>query len=95
MIRKLKPNQLLRLRRAAGSSIEVLSGEVWVTEQGRAGDRLLERGRHYRVSADGLVLVGTLGGAHGAELALRPAADGPAGRNFLYLGLKRLLGWMV
>jgi uncharacterized protein YjiS (DUF1127 family) len=72
----LKPHGLLRLEDAAGSLIEVLSGQVWVTEHGRAGDRLLGPGRRYRVSGDGLVLVGTeihADDGADAEIAVRPA----------------------
>jgi hypothetical protein len=76
MVLALRKNDLLRLRRAAGTSIEVLSGRVWVTEDGRAADYLLGPGRRYRVCGDGLVLVGAETFAHegdGAEIAMRPA----------------------
>jgi hypothetical protein len=68
MVLTLRRNDLLRLRKAAGSLIEVLSGRVWVTESGRAGDGVLGPGTRYRVAGDGLVLVG-------AEIH---AGDGPA-----------------
>jgi hypothetical protein len=78
MILKLKRNDFLRLRGARGVAIEVLSGRVWITEDGRAGDSFLGAGRRYRVSGDGLVLVGaeTYADAGGAEL--RIAASGAA-----------------
>lgn len=82
MVLALRKNDLLRLRRAAGTWIEVLSGRIWVTEDGRAADFLLGPGRSYRVSGDGLVLVGTemvWNGADGAEIVMRPAGKARSG----------------
>jgi hypothetical protein len=76
MVLALRKNDLLRLRRAAGTWIEVLSGRIWVTEDGRAGDFLLGPGRGYRVFGDGLVLLGTetlANGNDGAEIMMRQA----------------------
>lgn len=58
MVLQLETNDYLRLRCAAGSWIEVLSGRIWVTEDGSRRDALLGPGRRYQVSGDGLVLVG-------------------------------------
>jgi hypothetical protein len=78
MILKLRRNDFLRLRGARGVVIEVLEGQVWITEHGRACDSFLGRGRRYCVAGDGLVLVGaeTYADAGGAEL--RVMASGPA-----------------
>jgi ferric-dicitrate binding protein FerR (iron transport regulator) len=76
MILRLKGNDFLRLRRARGVAIEVLAGRVWITEDGRAADSFLGPGRRYRVSGQGLVLIGTetfAGGGSGAEIAVAPA----------------------
>ena len=73
MILKLKGNDFLRLRRARGVAIEVLSGRVWITEDGRSGDSFLGPGRCYRVCGEGLVLVGTetyADDGEGAEIAM-------------------------
>jgi hypothetical protein len=54
----------------------VLSGRVWITEDGRSGDSFLGAGRSYRVASEGLVLVGTesfAGEGPGAEIALSGA----------------------
>lgn len=59
MVLQLRTNDFLRLRCAAGNWIEVLSGRIWVTEPGTSRDAVLGPGRRYRVSGDGLVLVGT------------------------------------
>jgi hypothetical protein len=71
----LRGKDFLRLRCARGVAIEVLTGRVWITEDGRADDRFLGPGRDYRVAGDGLVLVGaeTPGDDRMAEIALRGA----------------------
>jgi hypothetical protein len=74
MVLQLNTNGFLRLRCAAGSWIEVLSGRVWVTESGTSRDAVLGPGRRYRVSGDGLVLVGTENApadAPAAEISLK------------------------
>lgn len=76
MILRLDRNDFLRLRDARGAAIEVLTGRVWITEDGRAGDSFLGPGRRYRVGGEGLVLVGAEGaGRNGeaAEILLTPA----------------------
>ena len=58
MVLQLTFNEFLQLRDAQGAAIEVLDGKVWITEDGRAGDRFLETGRSYQVAGKGLVVVG-------------------------------------
>ena len=58
MVLQLNHNDFLRLRSARGVAIEVVDGRVWITEDGRARDSFLGAGGLYRVSGDGLVLVG-------------------------------------
>jgi hypothetical protein len=58
MVLQLKHNDFLRLRGARGVAIEVVDGRVWITEDGREADNFLGAGGSYRVSGDGLVLVG-------------------------------------
>jgi hypothetical protein len=98
MILRLKRNDFLRLRGARGASIEVRNGRVWVTEDGTTGDHFLMPGHRYRVVGDGLVIIGTetyAGDGPGAEIAVRPAAAPAQAQRFRYVGVKRLLGWMV
>ncbi len=73
MILDLDRGQLLRMRSARGATIEVLSGRVWITEDGCAADRFLDAGRCYRVGGEGLVLVGaeSLSGRMSAAIAIR------------------------
>ena len=58
MVLRLNDRDFLRLRGARGVEIEVVDGRVWITEDGRARDSFLGAGDLYRVSGDGLVLVG-------------------------------------
>jgi Protein of unknown function (DUF2917) len=57
MIVRLDRQALLRLRQARGVAIKVLTGRVWITEDGSSADSFLGPGRTYRVGGDGLVLV--------------------------------------
>lgn len=71
MILHLQDQGFLWLRAARGATIEVLSGRVWITEDGCAADRFVDRGRRYRVRDDGPVLIGSESrGGHGAELRI-------------------------
>jgi hypothetical protein len=73
MVLQLKHNDFLRLRGARGVAIEVVDGRVWITEDGRQADSFLAPGGRYRVSGDGLVLIGAetyAGDGAGAELRL-------------------------
>jgi uncharacterized protein YjiS (DUF1127 family) len=75
MVLQLTFNEFLRLQGAKGAAIEVLDGKVWITEDGRQGDRFLEAGRSYRVAGEGLVVVGAdhreKGGTHFARVEVR------------------------
>jgi hypothetical protein len=57
MILRLNRGELLRLRQARGTRIDVVSGRVWITEDGCPADRFIDPGRRYSVRGDGLVLV--------------------------------------
>ena len=70
MVLKLNRTDLLKLRGARGTAIEVLAGRVWITEPGRGGDAFLAPGRRYRVAGDGLVLVS--GENAFSEVSVRP-----------------------
>jgi ferric-dicitrate binding protein FerR (iron transport regulator) len=67
VVLRLNDKDFLRLRDARGVAIEVLDGRVWITEDGREADSFLAAGGRYRVSGDGLVLIG----AERDETALR------------------------
>ena len=88
MVLQLTFNEFLRLQGAKGAAIEVLDGKVWITEDGRAGDRFLEAGRSYRVSGEGLVVVGAENQTHFARVEVRKA-----GSTFLSFLQKLLQSW--
>ncbi len=76
MVLQLTFNEFLRLQGAKGAAIEVLDGKVWITEDGRHGDRFLEAGRSYRVAGEGLVVVGAENKTHFARVEVRRPAAG-------------------
>jgi hypothetical protein len=69
VVLRLNDKDFLRLRGARGVAIEVVGGRVWITEDGCQADRFLAAGGRYRVSGNGLVLIG----AETDETALRVA----------------------
>jgi uncharacterized protein YjiS (DUF1127 family) len=76
MVLQLTFNEFLRLQGAKGAAIEVLDGKVWITEDGRQGDRFLEAGRSYRVAGEGLVVVGAENKTHFARVEVRRSPSG-------------------
>ena len=76
MVLQLTFNEFLRLRGAKGAAIQVLDGKVWITEDGRQGDRFLEAGRSYRVAGEGLVVVGAESETRLARVEVRRPARG-------------------
>jgi hypothetical protein len=60
---RLSPNQTLRLRDSAGSTVCAMEGSVWITEENQARDIVLAPGSCYRLQQSGLALVNPLGGA--------------------------------
>ena len=60
---KLSPNQTLRLRDSAGSTVCVTEGSVWITEENQPRDIVLQPGSCYRLRNSGLAIVNPLGGA--------------------------------
>jgi len=76
MVLQLTFNQFLRLQGAKGAAIQVLDGKVWITEDGRQGDRFLEAGRSYRVAGEGLVVVGAESKTRLARVEVRRPSPG-------------------
>jgi hypothetical protein len=69
---KLDPNQTLRLRDSAGSTVCAVEGSVWITEENQPRDIVLNAGSGagscYRLRNRGLAIVNPLGG--GAAVSL-------------------------
>ena len=59
---KLGPNQTLKLRDSAGSTVCAVEGSVWITEENQPRDIVLNAGSCYRLSQRGLAIVNALGG---------------------------------
>jgi hypothetical protein len=77
MILHLQDQGFVWLRSAGGATIEVLAGRVWITEDGCAADRFVDRGRRYRIRNDGLVLIGSeTRDGYGAELRITAFSAG-------------------
>ena len=65
---ELRQGEPLSLRDAAGRYIAVVSGTVWVTQEGDQSDYIVSAGEHFRFDRDGLALVMCLDGT--AKLVL-------------------------
>ena len=59
---RLGPNQTLKVRDGAGSTVCAVQGSVWITEENQQRDVVLERGACYRLQQSGLALINALGG---------------------------------
>lgn len=59
---KLAPNQTLKVRDGAGSTLCAVEGSVWITEENQARDIVLEAGGCYRLQHPGTALVNALSG---------------------------------
>ncbi len=66
---KLGPNQTLRVVDGAGSTVCVVEGSVWITEENQPRDIVLERGACYRLRNRGLAIVNSLGGEASVSFA--------------------------
>jgi DUF2917 family protein len=65
---KLGPNQTLRVRDGAGSTVCAVEGSVWITEENQPRDIVLQQGGCYRLRHTGLALVNSLGGIAAVSL---------------------------
>jgi hypothetical protein len=65
----LIPNQTLRVRDAAGTTVCAVEGAVWITEENQPKDIVLERGACYRLKSRGLAIVNALGGRAAVSFA--------------------------
>ena len=65
---QLGPNQTLKVLDGAGSTVTAVQGAVWITEENRPNDIVLEPGKSYRLREQGVALVNSLGGAAAVAL---------------------------
>src|SRR5690349_11974691 len=66
---KLSPNQTLRLRDSAGSTVCVTEGSVWITEENQPRDIVLAPGSCYVLRNGGLAIVNPLGGGAAVSIS--------------------------
>jgi hypothetical protein len=66
---RLSPNQTLKLRDSAGSTVCVTEGSVWITEEDQPRDIVLAPGSCYRLRHRGLAIVNPLGGAAAVSIS--------------------------
>jgi len=60
---RLAPHQVLRLRDSAGSTVCAVEGSVWITEENRPRDIVVEPGGCYRLRERGVAVIEALGQA--------------------------------
>jgi len=63
----------LRVVRAAGLRIDCLGGKIWITVAGEAADIFLMAGDSYRIDAQGLALIESIGDGRVRLAMARPA----------------------
>ena len=66
---KLGPNQTLKVVDGQGSTVCVLEGSVWITEENHPKDIVLAPGGCYRLQHPGVAIVNSLGGHAAVSLA--------------------------
>jgi hypothetical protein len=59
---RLSPNQTLKLRDSAGSTVCAVEGSLWITEENQPRDVVLSPGSCYRLKHAGLALINAIGG---------------------------------
>lgn len=74
----LPRGQFLVLRAAAGVTVEVRSGRLWITEDGDRNDYVVESGARHRISARGPVVITA---QQPSDLRLEEPPAGPTGRG--------------
>lgn len=66
---------LVRIKDGRGMLVRVISGSVWVTEEGDPRDRFVSGGSTFRVASSGLTLVSALSRSTIALSSLAAAAE--------------------
>lgn len=66
----LSRGKSVRVRDGAGSTVQVLEGAIWITEENNPRDVVLRRGQRFRLARRGLAIVEAF---VDASIALLPA----------------------
>ncbi len=84
----------LEVTEAAGATLRVLRGRVWITQEGSVDDVFLDAGAAgHTFSADGKVVISAEGPRTEFATIVFDAALSVAGRTTFATSLKRLLAW--
>jgi ferric-dicitrate binding protein FerR (iron transport regulator) len=83
----------INLEEPDGTTLRVLRGRVWVTQEGSVDDVFLDAGSGYTFRADGKVIISVEGAVGAAATILFDAPLAVAGRATLAATIKRLLTW--
>jgi Protein of unknown function (DUF2917) len=75
---RLGARDVVSVRRAAAAAITVLTGSVWVTQEGNARDHVLLRGQTLRVEGNAALMVAALAPAQVSISAARQARPNAA-----------------
>jgi uncharacterized protein YjiS (DUF1127 family) len=95
MMLRLTLRDSLTLQGARGTAIDVLTGRVWITEDGRPGDSFVDAGSSYRVGGQGLVLIGAESRSMNAELVVRRSPFGTLRRAAWAWLSERIAGYLA
>jgi Protein of unknown function (DUF2917) len=66
---RLAPNQTLRVVDGAGSTVCAVEGAVWITEENDPRDIVLEAGKCYRLTREGVAILNPLSGEASVSLS--------------------------
>lgn len=81
MVVELEYRGIVPVENATGTRIDCLRGRIWITEQGCAGDTVLEAGQSYDIARDGVAVVQALREALVAFCAPAVAQAGAGSRR--------------
>ena len=74
----LDRGKAVRVREGAGSTLEVLRGSVWITEENSPRDVVLRPGQRFRLAGSGLAVIEAFSDASLAVFGLPTAALDPS-----------------
>jgi len=83
----------LQVDEAAGCTVRVVAGRVWITQEGSVDDVFLDAGSGHTFRTDGKVVISAEGARHASATVLFDAPLSVAARATPMTIVKRLLTW--
>ena len=83
----------LEITDAGGTTLRVLRGRVWITQEGSVDDVFLDAGSGHTFRADGKVLISAEGSQTDGATIVFDAPLSVAERTTFVAALKRLIAW--